>query len=1177
MYLFNEASKILKSCCKNKVTLTTATVVSFLINGAVAFGVDKNYVAEVNAGVVELNEDISNKGLVGKPGVLNVWEDPLNLDTEGKQVTAINNATISQIGKGKAYAAVNISNSANFENNGEIIVNKDGQDIGAAVTKSFGNLNTLKEDLNTSSSLTNKGIIDIQNVSIANAVNINGYKKQDNIVAKDETELNNSGTIKISELTVKTINGLEKIAWNLLHDFKIDIDGVESEGSIGNGIIVGDNVNVTNSGTIDIINANPMAIKGTVDGEYKEVTFAGVGIGAAHSTEKAVEEARKSVKNEETGVIDLKGTNFVGIAGVGAVDVVNSGTIKTLGDNSAAVLLMKGATLKNSGTISIGNGSYGVVAVDKEEEITPKAVNEGEINITGSNSIGMFADNSEITNAKSGEIKLNIFEKDGKTVANNKAMYGINGSTVTNTGSIYLTDVTAETVGTAELKDLEAYVNNVLVSGDESTKVTNTGVVRNKDGKIIVAAGGNLSDKFPGIEVTPTGDYIVTDKIVASVGKDEVLKTDSTIIFPGDKLDLSINASEKFDREKFLVKITENSKVDMSGVLNAQDKGVQIDKSNVNITNSSIGVNSENKDAIALDIMNGSKIALSGTEIVGNVSLDGSILDIKTSGISGNISLNNAAELSMDKASAEIFTGIIEGNKDNHNSSVVLGDGVVEGKTTVTSFNGTVSNVDNFETNGILVMGEKSNFLHSGIEVSDENLLVIRVGEGENDFALSDNIGTLKLKENGHLMIETGRMNLKDGALIKLSTVIEGESANIHASDFIYDISILKTEEEEKEDVPKTIEAIEEQPEVEGTTLVVTVKDAKALGLDADVADVYESLKDAGKVNGLASTKSGNDKSEFNKILKQNSHKNGYSLGDKVSRDSIGVWNDVVKNNIKFLEAGEFKISGLSTGAFESTDTNVEYDFAGAGLMVLGEYGYDSKTTLGFSAAGGSVSGELDSKNEVSGDSFYFSVFGKKAIEDIMLTLNVGYQFNNLEGKRSVGNIYENYNFNEDFDTNGFNIDLEGRYIYSLQNDFTLEPHLGVNVMSIDQDSISENEQDGPFAMELDSSEKTTVKTKLGLELAKNIVLDGGSKVKLFGDISYVNNSGDVDEDFNGRFKESTKDFGVKPVEIGKNKGELSLGGKVSLPSGVFTDAKLTHTFGDGEYTKVTATLGYTF
>ncbi|MGL5934077.1 MAG: autotransporter outer membrane beta-barrel domain-containing protein, partial [Cetobacterium sp.] len=249
----------------------------------------------------------------------------------------------------------------------------------------------------------------------------------------------------------------------------------------------------------------------------------------------------------------------------------------------------------------------------------------------------------------------------------------------------------------------------------------------------------------------------------------------------------------------------------------------------------------------------------------------------------------------------------------------------------------------------------------------------------------------------------------------------------------------------------------------------------------------------------------------------------------------------------------------------------------GAGLMVLGEYGYDSKTTLGFSAAGGSVSGELDSQNEVSGDSFYFSVFGKKAIEDVMLTLNVGYQFNNLEGKRSVGNIYENYNFSEDFDTNGFNIDLEGRYIYSLQNDFTLEPHLGVNVMSINVDSISENEQDGPFAMELDSSEKTTVKTKLGLELAKNIALDGGSKVKLFGDISYVNNSGDVDEEFDGRFKESTKDFGVKPVEIGKNKGELSLGGKVSLPSGVFTDAKLTHTFGDGEYTKVTATLGYTF
>ncbi|MGL4988423.1 MAG: hypothetical protein ACRC5F_04155, partial [Cetobacterium sp.] len=654
---------------------------------------------------------------------------------------------------------------------------------------SFGNLNSLTSDLNTSSSLTNKGTIDIQNVSIANAISVNGYGENKNktITAKDETEINNSGNIKISELTEKTINKLEKVAWNLLHEFKIDISD-ETKGSIGNGIIVGDNVNVTNSGTIDITNDTPMAIKGTVDGEYKEVTFAGVGIGAAHSTEKAVDGARKSVKNEKTGVIDLKGTNFVGIAGVGDIDVVNSGTIKTLGDNSAAVLLMEGATLENSGTIlangansyavvSAGNvddtlkltkgshveglidlgagndtidingvgglnnqesltlenievlnvkdsnilltkattlnlnsssiisstlvnegnlsaangkenvyvlnaqsdkttienrgiitakkGGSGVVIGGKDSKVVNKgiinveseissdrswttkgvnvinnaefinegtvnvqesaiagegarvyagkitntstgkiilkgenskgmlayarsgqnsvengaaiynngeisgnqsgltgmyayqlttsnllnkdiyaennniisltgdnntgikakrdtttgkslAVNTGEISINGSNSIGMFADNSEITNTESGEIKLNIFEKDGKTVANNKAMYGTNGSTVTNTGSIYLTDVTAETVGTAELKDLEAYVNNVLVSGDESTKVTNTGVVRNKDGKIIVAAGGDLSDKFPGIEVTPTGDYIVTDKIVAS-------------------------------------------------------------------------------------------------------------------------------------------------------------------------------------------------------------------------------------------------------------------------------------------------------------------------------------------------------------------------------------------------------------------------------------------------------------------------------------------------------------------------------------------------------------------------------------------------------------------------------------------------------------------------------------
>ncbi|MGL5936337.1 MAG: autotransporter outer membrane beta-barrel domain-containing protein, partial [Cetobacterium sp.] len=208
---------------------------------------------------------------------------------------------------------------------------------------------------------------------------------------------------------------------------------------------------------------------------------------------------------------------------------------------------------------------------------------------------------------------------------------------------------------------------------------------------------------------------------------------------------------------------------------------------------------------------------------------------------------------------------------------------------------------------------------------------------------------------------------------------------------------------------------------------------------------------------------------------------------------------------------------------------------------------------------------------------FYFSVFGKKAIDEIILTANLGYQFNNLEGKRSVGNAFESYNFSEDFDTNGFNLDLEGRYVYSLQNDFTLEPHLGVNLITIKQDSISENEEDGVLAMELDSTKNTTLKTKLGLELAKNITTASGSKIKLFGDLSYVNNSGDVDKDLDGKFRGSTSGFDVKAVESGKNRGEVSVGGKVSLMNGVFTDAKLTHSFGDSDFTKVTATLGYTF
>ncbi|MGL5125065.1 MAG: autotransporter outer membrane beta-barrel domain-containing protein, partial [Fusobacteriaceae bacterium] len=840
--------------------------------------------------------------------------------------------------------------------------------------------------------------------------------------------------------------------------------------------------------------------------------------------------------------------------------------------------------VENNGKIEFGGeNNIAIKAIRDTSTGKSVAVNNGDISINGIDSVGMYADNSTIEN--NGKIHLNIFKEGTKVLANNKAMVGKNESIVTNSGSIYLSDVEANNLTELEMKNLTSYVNNTLISTDESTNVNNTGVIRNNTGEVIAAAGGDLTDVIPGITVNPDGNYELTDDLIASLDKVEVVTTDKTIQFTGDKLNININANEKLDKDSPLVLIKSNEKVDITANLIGADNGLVVNDSTVNISNSNISVNTENKNSVALKFENDSKGNISGTSIIGAIQLDGSELDIKESKITGNISLKddskltinatsilgniylNNSSLELDTATSKGFAGVIDGSsskRDDNGSTLVLGDKLSDGKASITNFNGTIKDVENVKTNGILVMGDKSNFINSSIDVKDENLLVIRVGEGEKDYALSDNVGTLNLAENGHLMIETGRAGLKDGSVIELTTTILGDSSNIHASEYIYNISILDSEMKVKE-------------EPEGTKLVVSLKSAKEVGIDSEVTDVYNSLASSGRLGELVSVNAGNDKKELNSLLKQNSHENPYSLGDKVSRDSIGVWNDAVKNNINFLETGEFKISGLATGTFETSDTNLDYDFSGAGLMVLGQYGYNSKTTLGFSAAGGSVSGEINSDNKVSGDSFYFSVFGQKAIDEILLTANIGYQLNNLEGKRKVGNIYENYNFNEDFNTNGFNVDLEGRYIYAIQNDFTLEPHFGVNVVTVNQDSISEDKEDGVLAMKLNSSERTTVKTKLGLELAKNIALDGGSKIKLFGDLSYVNNSGDVDKEFTGKFIDSKSDFGVKAVQIGKNKGEVSIGGKFILPSGVFSDMKLTQSFGDSEYTKVTASLGYTF
>ncbi|MGL5592728.1 MAG: autotransporter domain-containing protein [Cetobacterium sp.] len=974
----------------------------------------------------------------------------------------------------------------------------------------------------------------------------------------NKVEIINKGNIISDRYGI--YNNAYETAYNpveIINDGNITINGFESSSSEGNphlysnGIYSATRPNaktvayVENNGKIevrlnetdqktvlDILKSNPEKIYDNIAGIRLHGVSSGVNNG-------------EIINNAHTGAgIILSGENHEGLEGRDRTFVNSeSGKISITGDYA------KGVHARSS----ILNG-YPV--------INSIAKNNGEIEITGKNSIGMFADNSTIVN--NGVIKLNLFQADGKTLADNKAMYGIGNSIVENNSSIYLNDVTVKGITSEELENLTKYVNNNLISGDESAKVTNNGIIRNSKGEIIFAAGGGITEVIPDLGITENGDYDLTEELVAGViDKETPITTDRTLAFGGDKLDLNINADTNFDKQKHLVSLDSNENVLITGNLIGADKGILVQNSNLVMENAKIEVNVNNKNNIALDFDNNSTGKLVETFVTGNININNtSEVILENSTVTGNITLDKNSALAMDTVSTEKFNGVISGH--NNGSKVILGNGnTAEGKN-ITKFNGTIENIDSVETNGILVMEEKSNFINSSVKVGDENLLVIRVGKGENDYALSDNVGSINLSENGHMMIETGRVDIQNGDIIQLGTTIVGSSSNIHASEFIYDISLVGSDSE--------VAQINL-----GSQLLVTLKNAEELGLDSSVSEAYDSLASTGRLSGLVSVGTGKDVNELNSLLNQNVDGNAYALGDKVSKDSIKSWNDTVKRNINFLNPGEFKVSGLSMGAFEDANTNVDYDFSGTGLMVLGEYGYDSKTTLGFSLGGGAVSGELNSKNKVNGDSFYISAFGKKAINEILLTANIGYQFNKLKGKRAIGNAYESYNFSEKFDTNGFNIDLEGRYIYTLNNGFTLEPHLGVNIISIKQDSISENVADGALAMEIDSFSNTTLETKIGVELAKNIVTNAGSKVKLFGDLSYVNNSGDVDKNLTGKFVGATSDFDVKPVEIGKNKGELALGGKVELTSGVFTDAKVAYSFGDNDYTKVTVGLGYIF
>lgn len=462
MNYFNKAEKTLKSCLKEKLSITTATVVGFLIAGTVAFGVT----TEMNQDTFDKLEE-TNYGkqfTTGETTLTNVTADGTKIKhnkymitvSTGAKLNIDKDSVISTNGTNKY--ALNITEGSTVINDGKIIFNPNGYSGKVAVQINGGA--ATKEQPAT---LTNNGEIIGKNNYLGNTIEMSG-----------NATLNNNGTV-IGNITGNDYKGqagtqivnLGKgshiegtIKLNGTGDNLINIDGVNNENPETVDIQSKDvEVKVNNSNVIltgNIKNENGTAISvnnkdgnNTVINKATIVAETGMQVATAnHNNNDSGKENTVVLTNEgEIGatvygmyhngyfghhnkvILDNKNNivvkgkdNIYGIYAAGnpaildkdkIVEVSNEGIIEVTSenDNSAYGIRVheaaKGTNEEKGQIIVNSNNGVGVSVTSenvKSYEINTNFENKGKITVNGEKGIGILA-KTKYPNAK-GEVKV---------------------------------------------------------------------------------------------------------------------------------------------------------------------------------------------------------------------------------------------------------------------------------------------------------------------------------------------------------------------------------------------------------------------------------------------------------------------------------------------------------------------------------------------------------------------------------------------------------------------------------------------------------------------------------------------------------------------------------------------------------------------------------------------------
>lgn len=254
------------------------------------------------------------------------------------------------------------------------------------------------------------------------------------------------------------------------------------------------------------------------------------------------------------------------------------------------------------------------------------------------------------------------------------------------------------------------------------------------------------------------------------------------------------------------------------------------------------------------------------------------------------------------------------------------------------------------------------------------------------------------------------------------------------------------------------------------------------------------------------------------------------------------------------------KYYGKNYHGFDIRDktSNVKADNKITGAYALGEYGINSTLSLGVLLGGNKNKSDISNGSNLDGNGFYIGGYFKKDIKDLRILGGIGYQYMNYDAKRVAKNMMQSFSYDNSYNDNGLNIYLDGKYKYSLGDDYYLVPRANLIYNYIKQDGV--NEGNSALAMNVDSKDFNMLEGEIGLDIRKEFLnVNGKSSIKAGVAYNRILSRAE-DEYLQAKMKGGNKFDLLVPDKV-KNRYSVILGYEYESEKGVLFDLKGSYSF----------------